>query len=111
MTPPPNRPTDDRLPAWLDGELDTGGRADVDACLRDHPEDAAQARLRAADRDALRARFDPVPDEPTPAAWRQTVLQAGRAGVGPGAPWRRVAVGRRPAGGGRPGGRHPGRAV
>lgn len=94
MTPtlPPNRPADDRLSAWLDGELDADGRADVDAWLRDHPEDAAQARLWAADRDALRARFDPVLDEPIPAALRQTVLRAGHAGVAPGAPWRRVAV-------------------
>ncbi len=90
--PPQDRPPDDRLSAWLDGELDTDGRADIDAWLRDHPEDAAQARLWAADRDALRARFDPVLDEPIPATLRQTVLQAGRAGGGHGAPWRRVAV-------------------
>jgi anti-sigma factor RsiW len=91
-TPPPDRPDDARLSAWLDGELDAASRAQVDAWLRDHPEDAAQARLWAADRDALRARFDPVLDEPVPAALRQTVLQAGRPGVAPQAPWRRVAV-------------------
>lgn len=91
-SPPPDRPDDDRLSAWLDGELDADSRAGVDAWMRDHPEDAAQVRLWAADRDALRARFDPVLDEPIPAALRQTVLQAGRAGVAPGAAWRRVAV-------------------
>ena len=33
MTPnlPQDRPSDDRLSAWLDGELDADGRADVDA--------------------------------------------------------------------------------
>ena len=55
----PERPDDARLSAWLDGELDGPARAEVEAWLRDHPEDAAQARLWAADRDALRARFDP----------------------------------------------------
>lgn len=91
-TPPPDRPDDARLSAWLDGELDADGRAQVDAWLRDHPEDAAQARLWAADRDALRARFDPVLDEPMPAALRQTVLQAGRPAAAPRAAWRQVAV-------------------
>ena len=90
--PPPDRPDDARLSAWLDGELDADGRAQVDTWLRDHPEDAAQARLWAADRDALRARFDPVLDEPVPESLRQTVLQAGRPAVAPRAGWRQVAV-------------------
>lgn len=91
-TTPPDRPDDARLSAWLDGELDGPARAEVDAWLRDHPEDAALARLWAADRDALRARFDPVLDEPVPAALQATVLQAGRAGVAPRARWRQVAM-------------------
>jgi anti-sigma factor RsiW len=86
------RPDETRLSAWLDGELDGPARAEVEAWLRDHPEDAAQARLWAADRDALRARFDPVADEPVPAALQATVLRAGRAGVEPRARWRQVAV-------------------
>ena len=90
--PPPDRPDDARLSAWLDGELDADGRAQVDTWLRDHPEDAGQARLWAADRDALRARFDPVLDEPVPDSLRQTVLQAGRPAVAPRAGWRQVAV-------------------
>jgi len=53
---PPQRPDEALLSAWLDGELDAANRAQVDAWLRDHPEDAAQVRLWAADRDALRAR-------------------------------------------------------
>ena len=89
---PPDRPDEASLSAWLDGELDGTRRAALDAWLRAHPEDAAQARLWAADRDALRARFDPLLDEPIPAALQATVLQADHAAVAPRAPWRRVAV-------------------
>lgn len=88
----PERPDEARLSAWLDGELDGPARAEVDAWLRDHPEDAALARLWAADRDALRARFDPVVDEPVPAALQTTVLNAGRNAVQPQARWRQVAM-------------------
>lgn len=90
-TPPPDRPDETRLSAWVDGELDGAARAEVEAWLRDHPEDAAQVRLWAADRDALRARFGPVADEPVPPALRQLVLRGGDAEV-PRAPWRRVAM-------------------
>ena len=60
--------SDTDLSAWLDGELDAERRAQVDAWLREHPEAAARARLWAADRDAVRARFDPVLSEPVPPA-------------------------------------------
>jgi anti-sigma factor RsiW len=75
---PPQRPTDEQLSAWLDGELDDAARADVEAWLRDHPDDAARIRAWAADRDALRARFGPVGDEPVPEALRRAALQGGR---------------------------------
>ena len=71
MTATP-RPTDEHLSAWLDHALDPAEHNAVDAWLRDHPEDAALTRLWAADRDALRARLDPVLDEPLPT----TLLQA-----------------------------------
>jgi anti-sigma factor RsiW len=91
---PPERPDEIRLSAWIDGELDAAGRAQVDAWLRDHPEDAARLRLWAADRDALRARFDPVLDEPVPAALLHTVRHGGRSAAAPAAraPWRRMAI-------------------
>ena len=100
---PPDRPDDTRLSAWMDGELDAPARAQVDAWLRDHLEDAAQVRQWAADRNALRAHFEPVLDEPVPPALQQTVLQAGTvagrpvaANAGWGGAWgnglRRVAV-------------------
>ena len=75
---PPQGPTDEQLSAWLDGELDERSRAAVEAWLREHPEDAARVRLWSADRDALRARFDPVLGEPVPEALRRTALHAGR---------------------------------
>src|SRR5688572_22177672 len=82
-----NRPVDDELlSAWLDGELDAAARERVDAWLREHPEDAARVRLWAADRDALRARFGPVAEEPLPPALAQAVWRRG------GERWRAVAL-------------------
>lgn len=86
------RPDTAQLSAWLDGELDAAAKARVDAWLQAHPEDAAQLRLWAADRDALRTRLDPVLDEPIPPALLQTVLQGGRATATPWPAWRRAAA-------------------
>jgi anti-sigma factor RsiW len=58
--------------------LDEATRASVDDWLREHPEDAARVRLWATDREALRARFDPVLDEPLPDALRRTAQEGGR---------------------------------
>jgi anti-sigma factor RsiW len=107
---PPERPDDARLSAWIDAELDAAGLAQVEAWVRDHPEDAARVRAWTADRDALRALFDPVLDEPLPPGLLHTVQSGGRDAVadtgaaaqpgaraGPGtgvwrAPWRRAAM-------------------
>ena len=67
--------SDTDLSAWLDGELDAERREQVDAWLREQPEVAARARLWTADRDALRARLDPVLGEPVPPALIHTVWQ------------------------------------
>lgn len=72
------RPDDALLSAWLDGELDEATRERVELWLREHAEDAARLRLCAADRDALRARFDPVLDEPIPEALLRTVRNLGQ---------------------------------
>ena len=69
MTSQAFEPQDELLSAWLDGELDNATREQVDAWLRDHPEEAARVRLWAADRDALRARLDAGLAEPLPNAW------------------------------------------
>lgn len=73
------QPDDATLSAWLDGELDDRTRQQVDDWLREHPADAARVRLWAADREGLRARFDPVLDEPVPEALLRTVREAGRS--------------------------------
>ncbi|HRD99297.1 MAG TPA: anti-sigma factor, partial [Rubrivivax sp.] len=62
-----DRISDERLSAWLDGELDATAAADVQAWLQRHPDEAARVRRWAADRDALRAHFAPVLNEPVPA--------------------------------------------
>jgi anti-sigma factor RsiW len=60
MDTPPN---DSKLSAWLDGELEANESAQVEAWIGRHPEAAQRVRDWAADRDALRARFDPVLNE------------------------------------------------
>jgi anti-sigma factor RsiW len=79
------------LHAWLDGELTPEQRAEVDAWLRDHPEDAARVQVWAADRQALQAHFAPQLDEPVPE--RLAALLA-PAVVAPRrlAPWQRWAA-------------------
>ena len=62
-----NAPFDDvELSAWLDGELTPERRAMIEAWLHEHPIDAAQVRLWAADREALRSQLDGVLAEPVP---------------------------------------------
>lgn len=78
---------DSDLSAWLDGELGAAARARIEAALREQPELAARARLLAADRDALRARFDAVLTEPVP----ERLLQALRRSRQDGA-WLRAAI-------------------
>lgn len=73
------QPDDDLLSAWLDGELDDVTRLGIEAWLREHPDDAARVRLWAADREGLRARFDPVLDETVPEALQRAVREGGRS--------------------------------
>lgn len=88
MTAPPDT---DRLSAWLDDELPPDERAEVEAWLRDHPEDAARVRLWAADAQALRARLEPVLAEAVPQRLEQIVWSRGPATVNAG--WQRWAAG------------------
>ena len=66
-------PLDDKLSAWLDDELSGDQRAQMDAWLRDHPDDAVRVRLWAADRDAVRARLGPAIEDPVPTRLEQLV--------------------------------------
>ncbi len=73
------RMTDERLSAWLDGELDAAAAAEVQAWLQRHPEAAARVRLWSADRDGLRAHYARLLNEPVPARLSAVVWQpAGR---------------------------------
>lgn len=80
--------TDSELSAWLDGEGSAEQRAAVQAWLREQPEAAAKLRLWGADRDALRARFDPVRDEPVPERLVRVLSQRALSGVA----WSRAAL-------------------
>jgi anti-sigma factor RsiW len=80
--------TDTDLSAWLDGEGSTETRAAVEAHLRDDPQAAAKVRLWAADRDALRARFEPLAGEPVPPRFERVVRGAGLDAR----PWARAAM-------------------
>jgi anti-sigma factor RsiW len=90
-SPTTQRPDDELISAWLDGEVEGADCERVRAWLRDHPEDAAMVRLWAADREALRARLGAALDEPVPERLTQTVWQA-RRGPRAGMPWLQAAM-------------------
>lgn len=60
------RPCDEQLSAWLDGEGSATERAAIAAWLDSHPDEAARVQAWTADRDTLRAAFGPVLDEALP---------------------------------------------
>lgn len=73
-TPPAPPAVDaDLLGAWLDQQLSPAERERVDAWLASHPDDAARVHVWAAQRDALRAQFDPVLSEPVPERLHRTL--------------------------------------
>jgi anti-sigma factor RsiW len=80
----------DLLHAWLDDELPADQRAEVEAWLRDHPEDAARVRLWSADAQALRAHLEPVLAEPVPQRLSQIAWSRAPDTVSTG--WRRWAA-------------------
>lgn len=66
MTDPKIPVTEDELHAYVDDELPTERRGDVEAWLAARPEDAARVQSWRAMADALHARYDSVLDEPVP---------------------------------------------
>ena len=84
-------PDDTLLSAWIDGELPPERRAEVEAWLRDHADDAARVRAWSADARSLRSALDPVLDEAAPAALTQTVWRKAPA-VLPNLAWARWAA-------------------
>ncbi len=61
-----NRITEDDLHAYADGLLQADRRAEVEAWLAAHPEDAARVQAWIAQNRALHAAFDEVLNEPLP---------------------------------------------
>ncbi|MBL8341758.1 MAG: anti-sigma factor [Rubrivivax sp.] len=77
--PPPGPPggvfSDEQLSAWVDGEGSAVERADVQAWLRAHPEQARRIEAWAADRSALHAAYVRVVQEPVPAHLAEVALR------------------------------------
>jgi len=78
--------TTDELHAYVDGVLESDRRDAVEAWLAVHPDDAARVAEWRAQADAIRAHYDAVATEPTPARFDlDRVTRTRRA-------WRGVAV-------------------
>lgn len=58
--------TETDLHAWLDGELPEDRRAEIDAFVAAHPDDAERLAAYRRNDQAVAARFDPVLDEVVP---------------------------------------------
>ena len=73
---------EDILQDYVDGHLDEALRPEVEAYLADNPADAERLAAHGAQKQALHALYDPILDEPVPAAMRRP----------PGAPWRQPFI-------------------
>ncbi|MBL8324922.1 MAG: anti-sigma factor [Rubrivivax sp.] len=73
-SPPGGGLSDEQLSAWVDGEGSAAERADVQAWLRTHPEQARRVEAWAADRSALHAAYARVVHEPVPAHLAEVAL-------------------------------------
>ena len=65
------------MSAWLDQELDSAQRAEVDTWLAQHADDREHVRHWAADADRLRAQLVPLLDEPVPEHLQALVREHG----------------------------------
>ena len=66
MTDPKIPVTEDELHAYIDNELPSERRGDVEAWLAAHPDDAERVQSWRAMAETLHARYDSVADEPVP---------------------------------------------
>jgi anti-sigma factor RsiW len=83
--------TEDDLQAHVDRRLDPDRAAEVEAYLAAHPEEARRIGAYAAEREALRAHFASVAEEPVPPELHLSRLIAARL-RGRRPPWRSVAA-------------------
>lgn len=66
---PDNQPiSEDELHAYVDGDIAPGRRLDIALYLARHPVEAARVEVFRAQREAIRALFDDLVDQPVP--WR-----------------------------------------
>jgi len=80
---------------YVDGGLPESAKAELDARLRAHPEDAERVRAYTEQNALLRSLYNPVLDEPVPAAllavhpraWRRYAVAAGTFALGIGLGW------------------------
>jgi anti-sigma factor RsiW len=87
--------TEAEVHSYVDGGLSEGARAEMEAWLRAHPEDAERARAYAEQNALLRSLYSPVLDEPVPAmllavrpeAWRRYAAAAAIFALGIGLGW------------------------
>jgi anti-sigma factor RsiW len=84
------------LHAYVDGRLSATGRAEVEAFIANHPDEAERLRAWRDQASALRALYDPILDEPVPAelaaipprpAWHRYALAAGLFMIGIATGW------------------------
>lgn len=87
--------TEVELHAYVDGALSEGDRAEVEAWIASHPEEAERLRAYAEQNALLRSFYNPVLEEPVPAtllavrprAWRGYAVAAGIFVLGIGLGW------------------------
>jgi len=68
---------DEDLHAFVDGQLDSARRAEVEAWLTENPREAERVEAYRKQNLALRALFDPALAEPVPATMRRAAQQSG----------------------------------
>jgi len=84
MSEPEQAIGESELQAWADGRLAAGRRADVEAWLAAHPDEAERLTAYRAANELLRAHFHAVLDEPVPERLERFAQRSGR--------WRKAAA-------------------
>ncbi len=82
---------ENHLHAYVDGEVDEDARAEIEAWLAGHPDDAAKVDAWRKQRDGLRALYDGILEEPVPPGMLARLAES-RTGVSHRA-WLRAAAG------------------
>jgi anti-sigma factor RsiW len=89
----PGRPvTEEDLHSYVDAVLDPARRAVIDEYLRHHPDVAQRLRVYAQQREALRAAFAPIAEEPIPPELSLARLVEAHRHPSRTAPWRAAAA-------------------